>query len=167
MTKKYKNWTLIGLLLAFNFFSVYAQAEVTCVVSCNEVVNFAIASQDESPPDATDGGHECVYTSTPDKSRQIKFGDGKEGVLWKKSDHGDNYVLLLPGWYGRASSVELCGNSQRCVALTSTGGANPDLEGCRDHWRLYNSRPKVGKSPYLKIDNQVVYLPGRLKDRHD
>lgn len=119
---------------------------------------------------------ECDWIKNPNKNAELRFGDGKGGNLWKKSETRTGYVFLVSSIYGVANSVKLC-NKDRCLGMHSDIGANPDWlpEGklCRHHWRIELSDSQIfrmiGRSRQyqIKIDDKNPLIINGLEHRKD
>jgi hypothetical protein len=115
-------------------------------------------------------------------SKQLRFNDGRGGMLYKLGDHPNHPyngmpVVLLSGDYGRADYVALKGSAGE-LAGEFSGMANPESDGVtlRAHYRwkysLQEIRDIIGKKPYSIIvktgnDIQELRLPHGLKLRQD
>jgi len=75
----------------------------------------------------------CAPQAPEVQCTTAKFGDGKGGTLFKRSEtNPKNYAFLLPGNIQIYKSVEVC-SKKKCDKLPFVGCANPDSIGERAH----------------------------------
>ncbi len=96
----------------------------------------------------------------PEPCSTARFGDGKGGTLWKKSEtNPNNYAFLLPGNIETSNSVQVCAD-KKCVKLPFAGCANADHIGLRTHYKGPISLDKR-KTWAVKFDKCSL----RIKDK--
>lgn len=105
------------------------------------------------------------------ETRELKFGDGRGGLLYKLGERTNRPVVLLPGWYGKAKRVGLKGR-RNTINFFFTGFDNPESNGTlRAHYRTDKTVEQVqnlvGTTPKLFIDEHVIRLNKGANSRHD
>ena len=93
---------------------------------------------------------ECCLPGKDLDCTPTKWGEG--GLLWTPSEHGDNFVLLLPGYCGDGvKEVKAVGENGKKIKLKLREGQEANLSNpvyvdgnqwpcsrlCRKHFRLY------------------------------
>jgi hypothetical protein len=77
----------------------------------------------------------CAPHAPLKSCKSAKFGDGKGGTLFKRSDtNPNNYAFLLSGDIRNFEAVTVC-TAQRCDSLPYDACANPDHIGERAHYK--------------------------------
>lgn len=89
----------------------------------------------EAPTIHSVPGNRCAPHVPEVPCTTAKFGDGKGGTLFKRSDtNPKNFAFLLPGNIRTFESVEVC-SEKKCEKLPFAGCANPDGIGLRGHYK--------------------------------
>lgn len=107
-------------------------------------------------PTLTPDVERCAPHAPLVNSNTAKFGDGKDGTLFKQSDtNPNNYAFLLKGNIRSYKFVEIC-DLEKCQKLPWVACANPDEIGKRGHYKgplntLNKKQPWVAKFGKSKL----------------